>query len=89
MRRFWEKYYYREKAVSVTDSEFMFVSLAIQHVKRIRRVILSSHKREPFSEKGYWTKNVFWFSVQYFSEIILNLKLTLWSLLGYVMHKQV
>ena len=44
---------------------------------------------EPFSEKGYWTKNVFLFSLQNFSEIFLDLKINLLKPTGYVMHQQV
>ena len=64
----------------------MFVTLGIQHAMRIRRIILLSvvclalshsstlsHKRHEFRKK-YYTKCVFWFSLQLFSEIFLILR---------------
>jgi hypothetical protein len=53
------------KAISIIDSEFVYVALVIQHIKRMRRIILSSvvcldppyfstlsHKRQDFRAGG-------------------------------------
>jgi hypothetical protein len=82
-------YCYHGEAISITYSECVSVALVIQHVKRMRRIILSpvacpavpyfstlSHKRHDFQEKKklFNMKCVFWFSLQLLSETFLILR---------------
>jgi hypothetical protein len=77
---------YSGKAIIITYYECVFVALFIQHVMRLRRIILLcvvratvqyfstlSHKRHDFRNK-LWNKNVFWFSVQLLSETFPSLR---------------
>jgi hypothetical protein len=74
----------RGAAVSITQSECVFVAGVIQHAKRVRRIILPSvactavqyfstlfHKWRDFRKKSYRTQNVFWFPLQVLSATFL------------------
>jgi hypothetical protein len=77
----------RGKAISITYSECVSVTLVIQHAKRMRRIILSSvaylvlphfstlsHKRYYYRKKVTGHETVFWFSLKVLSETLLILR---------------
>jgi hypothetical protein len=86
----WQKYCWREKTISFTSSECVYTALVIQHAKRTRHIILSfmaslappyfstlSHKRHDSRGKKqlFSKKYMFWFLLQFFSEIFLILRI--------------
>jgi hypothetical protein len=63
----------RGKAVSIIYSDCVSVALVIQHAKHMYCIILSSVAcLAPWY--FYWTKNVFWFSLQHVPKTFLTLR---------------